>query len=41
MRDFLTQLDTFVTGLNNRRDDIIHALEGIDQLSKTLNDQHT
>jgi phospholipid/cholesterol/gamma-HCH transport system substrate-binding protein len=30
-----------VTGLNNQRDDIIHALEGIDQLSKTLNDQHT
>lgn len=41
LRDFLSQLDTFVTGLNNQRDDIIHALEGIDQLSKTLNDQHT
>lgn len=41
LRDFLSQLDTFVTGLNNQRDDIIHALEGIDQLSKTLDDQHT
>jgi len=41
LRDFLAQLDTFVTGLNNQRDDIIHALEGIDQLSKTLDDQHT
>lgn len=41
LRDFLGQLDTFVTGLNNQRGDIIHALEGIDQLSKTLNDQHT
>ena len=41
LRDFLKQLDTFVTGLNHQRDDIIHALEGIDQLSKTLNDQHT
>jgi phospholipid/cholesterol/gamma-HCH transport system substrate-binding protein len=41
LRDFLSQLDKFVTGLNNQRDDIIHALVGIDQLSKTLNDQHT
>jgi phospholipid/cholesterol/gamma-HCH transport system substrate-binding protein len=41
LRDFLSQLDTFVGGLNKQRDDIIHALEGIDQLSKTLNDQNT
>jgi phospholipid/cholesterol/gamma-HCH transport system substrate-binding protein len=41
LRDFLTQLDTFVTGLNKQRDDIIRALDGIDKLSKTLNDQHT
>lgn len=41
LRDFLVQLDTFVGGLNKQRDDIIHALQGIDQLSKTLNDQHT
>ncbi len=41
LRDFLTQLDTFVSGLNKQRDDIIRALSGIDKLSRTLNDQHT
>jgi len=40
LRDFLAQLDTFVGGLNKQRDDIIRALDGIDKLSKTLNDQH-
>lgn len=40
LRDFLSQLNTFVGGLNKQRDDIIRALDGIDKLSKTLNDQH-
>jgi phospholipid/cholesterol/gamma-HCH transport system substrate-binding protein len=41
LRDFLAQLDTFIGGLDKQRGDIIRALEGIDKLSKTLNDQHT
>jgi phospholipid/cholesterol/gamma-HCH transport system substrate-binding protein len=41
LRDFLSQLSTFVGGLNQQRDDIIRALDGIDKLSATLNDQHT
>lgn len=41
LRDFLVQLNTFVGGLNQQRDDIIRALDGIDKLSATLNDQHT
>lgn len=41
LRDFLSQLTTFVGGLNQQRDDIIKALDGINKLSTTLNDQHT
>jgi phospholipid/cholesterol/gamma-HCH transport system substrate-binding protein len=41
LRDFLSQLTTFVGGLNQQRDDIIQALDGINKLSATLNDQHT
>jgi phospholipid/cholesterol/gamma-HCH transport system substrate-binding protein len=36
IRDFLTQLDRFVSGLNDRKDAITSALDGLDRLSTTL-----
>lgn len=36
IRDFLTQIDRFVSGLNDRKDAITSALDGLDRLSTTL-----
>ncbi len=33
IRELITQLNTFVTGLDDQRGDIIHAIEGLDRMS--------
>ena len=40
VRDLLTQLDTFSGGLNDQRDDIITAAEGLDRLASTVDQQN-
>ncbi|WP_063910856.1 MCE family protein [Nocardia nova] len=39
LRDLIDNLDTFVTSLNNQRDDIVRAIESVDKLSGTLGAQ--
>jgi len=39
LRSLLTQLNTFVGGLDQQKADIIRALEGLDRLASTLNAQ--
>ncbi|MET8430920.1 MCE family protein [Nocardia sp. NPDC004860] len=36
VRDLIDNLDTFVTGLNSQRDDIVRAIDAVDRLSGTL-----
>jgi phospholipid/cholesterol/gamma-HCH transport system substrate-binding protein len=36
VRDFLTQINTFTTGLDAQKGDIISALQGMDRLGRTL-----
>ncbi|PPJ25557.1 MCE family protein [Nocardia nova] len=39
LRDLIDNLDTFVTGLNSQRDDIVRTIDSVDRLSGTLGDQ--
>jgi phospholipid/cholesterol/gamma-HCH transport system substrate-binding protein len=39
VKDLLTQLDTFVGGLDRNKSDVIRAIEALDRLSGTLNKQ--
>ncbi|WP_063920873.1 MCE family protein [Nocardia mikamii] len=39
LRDLIDNLDTFVTSLNNQRDDIVRAIDSVDKLSGTLGAQ--
>ncbi|MDX6223881.1 MAG: phospholipid/cholesterol/gamma-HCH transport system substrate-binding protein [Frankiales bacterium] len=41
VRDLLTQLDTFVGGLDRNKSDVIRAIEALDRLSVTLARQRT
>jgi phospholipid/cholesterol/gamma-HCH transport system substrate-binding protein len=41
IKDFLTQLDRFVSTLNQRKDAITSALDGLDHLSKSLRSDDT
>ena len=41
IKDFLTQIDRFVSGLNDRKDAITSALDGLDRLSTTLKGDDT
>lgn len=39
VRSLITQIQTFTTGLNQQKDDIITATEGLNRLAQTANDQ--
>ncbi|OXR41272.1 hypothetical protein B7C42_06670 [Nocardia cerradoensis] len=39
LRDLIDNLDTFVTSLNNQRDDIVRTIDSVDKLSGTLGAQ--
>ncbi|GAA4548491.1 MCE family protein [Pseudonocardia xishanensis] len=39
IRDLLTELDTFVTGLDDQRDDIVRAIDGLDRFGSSFAEQ--